>query len=41
MAHLGGFFIGLLTVTLFTPLRPAGAPIPANPKKGLRKGRKK
>jgi membrane associated rhomboid family serine protease len=41
MAHLGGFFIGLLTVTLFTPLRPAAAPIPANPKKGARKGKKK
>jgi len=25
MAHLGGFFMGLLTVNLFTPLSPAGA----------------
>jgi len=41
MAHLGGFFIGLLTVTLFTPLRPAAAPIPANPKKGTRRGKKR
>jgi membrane associated rhomboid family serine protease len=32
MAHLGGFFIGLLTVTLFTPLQPAT--VKANPKKG-------
>jgi len=31
MAHLGGFFIGLLTVTLFTPLQPAT--VKANPKK--------
>jgi membrane associated rhomboid family serine protease len=25
VAHLGGFFTGMLTVTLFTPVRPAGA----------------
>ena len=29
MAHLGGFFIGLLTVNLFTPLTPAPAPVHA------------
>ena len=35
MAHLGGFFIGLLTVNLFTPLTPAPAPVHAKaaPKK--------
>lgn len=38
MAHLGGFLIGLCTVTLFTPLRSAAARV-ANPKKGA--GRKK
>jgi membrane associated rhomboid family serine protease len=32
MAHLGGFFIGLLTVSLFTPLRPVVAELkPAKP----------
>jgi len=33
MAHLGGFFIGLLTVNLFTPLTPA----PVHPKAGAKK----
>lgn len=39
MAHLGGFFTGLLTVSLFTPLEPAA--VKANPKKkkGQAKGR--
>jgi membrane associated rhomboid family serine protease len=35
MAHLGGFFTGLLAVSLFTPLRSATAK--ANPKKGRAK----
>jgi hypothetical protein len=35
MAHLGGFFMGLLTVNLFTPLTLAPAPVNAKaaPKK--------
>lgn len=39
MAHLGGFFTGLLSVSLFTPLQPAK--VSANPKrsKGKAKGR--
>jgi hypothetical protein len=44
MAHLGGFFIGLLTVNLFTPLTPAPAPVhlKAAPKKPASpKGKKK
>lgn len=43
MAHLGGFFVGLFTVTLFTPLAPAAAPAPAkaNPKGKSRRGKKK
>jgi len=42
MAHLGGFFIGLLTVNLFTPLTPAAALAKAAPKKkGNSKARKK
>ena len=44
MAHLGGFFIGLLTVNLFTPLTPAPAPVHAKaaPKKpASAKGKKK
>jgi membrane associated rhomboid family serine protease len=43
MAHLGGFFIGLFTVKLFTPISAAAvpAPIKANPKKKPRKGKKK
>jgi membrane associated rhomboid family serine protease len=42
MAHLGGFFIGLLTVNLFTPLTPAAAPAKTAPKKkGNSKARKK
>jgi hypothetical protein len=42
MAHLGGFFIGLLTVNLFTPLTPAAAPAKAAPKKkGNSRARKK
>jgi rhomboid family protein len=42
MAHLGGFLMGLLTVSLFTPLKaaPAGAANPAPKKKGP-KGRSK
>jgi membrane associated rhomboid family serine protease len=41
MAHLGGFFIGLLTVSLFTPLSPAAVP-QNNPKKQSKgKGKKK
>ncbi|MHB9072122.1 MAG: rhomboid family intramembrane serine protease [Desulfobaccales bacterium] len=44
MAHLGGFFMGLLTVNLFTPLSPAAAPALAKAgtrKKGNNKGKKK
>jgi membrane associated rhomboid family serine protease len=44
MAHLGGFFVGLFTVTLFTPFHPAPAPVAvkANPKKkSVKKGKKK
>jgi membrane associated rhomboid family serine protease len=44
MAHLGGFFMGLLTVNLFTPLRPAAAPALAKAgakKKGNSRGKKK
>jgi membrane associated rhomboid family serine protease len=44
MAHLGGFFIGLLTVNLFTPLSPVAAPVRAKAtpkKKGNSKGKKK
>ncbi|MBM4274074.1 MAG: rhomboid family intramembrane serine protease [Deltaproteobacteria bacterium] len=47
MAHLGGFFVGLFTVTLFTPITSAPAPIPApaksrsNPKGKSRRGKKK
>jgi membrane associated rhomboid family serine protease len=44
MAHLGGFFIGLATVNLFTPLTPAPAPVhpKAAPKKpASAKGKKK
>jgi len=40
----GGFFIGLLTVNLFTPLTPAPAPVHAKaaPKKpATAKGKKK
>lgn len=39
MAHLGGFFTGLLTVGLFTPWRPALATAPR--KRGAGKARKK
>ncbi len=31
MAHLGGFFIGLLTVSLFTPLKPVAVAAGGNP----------
>jgi hypothetical protein len=42
MAHLGGFFIGLLTVNLFTPLTPAPVPAKAGAKKPASvKGKKK
>jgi membrane associated rhomboid family serine protease len=44
MAHLGGFFIGLLTVNLFTPLTPAPAPVQAKAaakKPASPKGKKK
>ncbi len=44
MAHLGGFFIGLLTVNLFTPLAPNSAPALAKAapkKKAAGKGKKK
>jgi len=44
MAHLGGFFIGLLTVNLFTPLTPAPAPVSAKAalkKPASPKGKKK
>jgi membrane associated rhomboid family serine protease len=44
MAHLGGFFIGLLTVNLFTPLSPAVAPVYVKTppkKKAAPKARKK
>jgi membrane associated rhomboid family serine protease len=43
MAHLGGFFTGLFTVTLFLPLAPAAAPAPgpSNPKKKTAKRKKK
>jgi membrane associated rhomboid family serine protease len=45
MAHLGGFFMGLLTVSLFTPLRaePAGVANPPPKKKTATrsKGKKK
>jgi membrane associated rhomboid family serine protease len=37
MAHLGGFFTGLFSVSLFTPLTAAPAPVKANPKKGRAK----
>jgi membrane associated rhomboid family serine protease len=39
MAHLGGFFTGLLAVSLFTPLKPATAK--ANPRKGRAKSKGK
>jgi membrane associated rhomboid family serine protease len=45
MAHLGGFFIGLLTVSLFTPLRgarlAAGAANPAPKKKAATRAKGK
>jgi len=41
MAHLGGFFMGLLTVNLFTPLTPAPVHSKATPKRGSSKGKKK
>jgi membrane associated rhomboid family serine protease len=44
MAHLGGFFMGLLTVNLFTPLQPEPVPVRAKvaPKKKVNsKGKKK
>jgi membrane associated rhomboid family serine protease len=42
MAHLGGFFIGLATVNLFTPLTPAPAPArAASKKKGNSKAKKR
>ncbi len=43
MAHLGGFFVGLLTVKLFMPLSVgvAAAPAKGNPKRKSRKGKKK
>jgi membrane associated rhomboid family serine protease len=37
VAHLGGFITGLLTVSLFTPLKPALAVRKANPGKKARK----
>jgi membrane associated rhomboid family serine protease len=37
MAHLGGFFTGLLAVSLFTPLQPAT--VKANPKRGKAKAK--
>jgi membrane associated rhomboid family serine protease len=39
MAHLGGFFTGLLAVSLFTPLKPTTAK--ANPRKGRAKSKGK
>lgn len=39
VAHLGGFFIGMLTVNLFLPVH--GAPAPANPGKKGRGGKSK
>jgi membrane associated rhomboid family serine protease len=33
VAHLGGFFTGMLTVTLFTPVRPEAANRKASGKK--------
>ena len=39
VAHLGGFITGLLTVNLFTPLRPATAKGKANP--GKARGKKR
>jgi membrane associated rhomboid family serine protease len=39
MAHLGGFFTGLLAVSLFTPLQAAGGK--AKPKKKAAKGQSK
>jgi len=42
MAHLGGFFIGLATVNLFTPLTPAPVHAKTAPKKPASpKGKKK
>ena len=42
MAHLGGFFIGMLTVNLFTPLTPAPVHVKAGAKKkGSSPGKKK
>ena len=44
MAHLGGFFIGLATVNLFTPLTPGPVPVHGKAvpkKKGNSKGKKK
>jgi membrane associated rhomboid family serine protease len=41
MAHLGGFFTGLLTVSLFTPLRPAPAPTPTPNRKNQAQARGK
>ncbi len=40
MAHLGGFFIGLLTVNFFTPVKAPASQKPAG-KKGKVKGRKR
>jgi membrane associated rhomboid family serine protease len=40
VAHLGGFITGLLTVSLFTPVkRPALAKVKANPGKSRAKKR--
>jgi membrane associated rhomboid family serine protease len=41
MAHLGGFCTGLLTVSLFTPLKPALVGKKANPRGRAGRGRKK
>ncbi len=42
LAHLGGFFTGLLTVTLFTPVRPPVAvKVTANPGKRRKSGKPK
>jgi membrane associated rhomboid family serine protease len=41
VAHLGGFFIGMLMVNFFTPMHAAGPQKPAGKKGRGGKGKKK